>query len=126
MSEPEETVQLLKKLEQQFLGISQTLGDLAARLPQPPTAETPRFLAEPQMAEWLGISKRAIQHRRLRGQIPSWVVQKVGPNWLYSVARYEEWLESLWPAPKLAPVAKGRKRMVRPCDGTNATITRLV
>lgn len=129
MSNHEETVRLYKQLEQQFVAISQTIGEIAARqdLLSAAAAAVPRFLTEPQMAEHLGITKRAIQHRRLRGQIPSSVMQKIGSDWIYSVARYEDWLESLWPVPVAGPVAKGRKRLNRSYGSVTGTpITKLV
>ena len=99
MANHEETANLLNQLERQFVAIGQTIGEIAAHLKQLPTEQEARFLPEPQMATHLGITKRAIQHRRLRGQIPPSVVQKVGPEWIYSVDRYEAWLDSLWPGP---------------------------
>lgn len=127
MANQEETGRLLKQLEQQFVAIGQTIGEMAAHLDQPPAvAYVRRFLNEPQMAEHLGITKRAIQHRRLRGQIPPSVMQKVGPDWIYSVDRYEDWLDSKWPSPSRGLAAEARKQVNRSDRGTKAIITRLV
>lgn len=131
MANHEETARLLNQLEQQFVAIGQTFGEIAAHLKKPPTEHVPRFLSEPQMATHLGITKRAIQHRRMRGQIPPSVVQKVGPDWIYSVDRYEAWLDSLWTTPttslksRYVPDAKTTKRANRSHHGPKV-ITKLV
>lgn len=56
-------------------------------------------ISEEEMAERLGITKRALQTRRLRGQIPFGVWNKFGRDVIYSVRRYEEWLERVWDCP---------------------------
>ncbi|MBD9411253.1 helix-turn-helix transcriptional regulator [Stutzerimonas stutzeri] len=132
MANHDETARLLEQLEQQFTAIGQTFTEIATHLKKPPTEHVARFLPEPQMAAHLGITKRAIQHRRLRGQIPPSVVQKIGPEWIYSVDRYEAWLDSLWPAPtpslkpRYVPDAKTNKRLNRSRHGTEVIITKLV
>ncbi|KTS79667.1 hypothetical protein NS274_01260 [Pseudomonas oryzihabitans] len=59
-------------------------------------------LTEMQMADELGTSLKALQHRRYRGQIPEGVWMKQGRTIYYSLQRYDEWLESVW-KPKLPP-----------------------
>jgi len=128
----EETARLLSQLEAQFVAIGKTFGEITAHLKETPTQHVARFLSEPQMATHLGITKKAIQNRRLRGQFPPSVVQKVGSGWIYSIDRYEAWLDSLWPAPtptlqpRYVPGAKTKKRMNRSRHGTEAIITRIV
>ncbi|MGH8419979.1 MAG: DUF4224 domain-containing protein [Pseudomonas sp.] len=53
---------------------------------------------EKQMAELLGITYRALQGRRAREVIPKDVWCCVGGRIMYSLKRYDDWLESLWPA----------------------------
>lgn len=55
-------------------------------------------LTERQMAAELGITPRALQGRRYRGQIPEGVWMKAGRTTYYSRLKYEQWLESVWPA----------------------------
>lgn len=56
-------------------------------------------LTEKQMADRLGTTVKALQARRGRGQIPEGVWNKLGNHVMYSVRRYDEWLESLWVSP---------------------------
>jgi len=51
---------------------------------------------EARMAELLGTTKRALQAKRARKQIPEGVWLKIGRNIIYSLRRYDEWLESQW------------------------------
>lgn len=55
-------------------------------------------LTEQQMAADLGITHRALRTRRHRGKIPEGVWMKVGRVTYYSRQKYEQWLESVWPA----------------------------
>ena len=54
---------------------------------------------EQVMAAMLGITYRALQTRRSKGQIPEGVWNKVNGKIIYSRRRYDEWLESLWVCP---------------------------
>jgi hypothetical protein len=56
-------------------------------------------ISEEKMAELLGTTKRALQAKRARKQIPEGVWLKIGRNIIYSLRRYEEWLESQWICP---------------------------
>jgi hypothetical protein len=57
-------------------------------------------LSEEKMAELLGTTKRALQARRARKQIPEGVWIKNGRQIIYSKRRYDEWLESQWTCPQ--------------------------
>lgn len=59
----------------------------------------PDKLTEKQMADRLGTTVKALQARRSRGQIPNGIWNKIGNHIIYSVRRYDEWLESLWVSP---------------------------
>ncbi|WP_244152915.1 hypothetical protein [Pseudomonas peli] len=56
-------------------------------------------ISEEKMAELLGTTKRALQAKRARKQIPEGVWLKIGRNIIYSLRRYDEWLESQWICP---------------------------
>lgn len=70
-------------------------------------------LTEMQMADELGTSLKALQHRRYRGQIPEGVWMKQGRTIYYSLQRYDEWLESIW-KPNVALQVKMRHRLRAP------------
>lgn len=57
-------------------------------------------ITEEQMALRLGTTVRALQTRRFRKQIPMGVWNKDGRRIIYSIRRYEEWLESQWICPQ--------------------------
>lgn len=97
MSKPDSIVEQFRLLQKQLAEMSEAVGELAELFDQRSRENRPDMLTEMQMAEHLGITKRAIQSRRSRGQIPSEVCQKIGPTWFYSLKRYEAWLESQWP-----------------------------
>lgn len=59
----------------------------------------PDKLTEQQMADLLGVSKRALEARRARKQIPEGVWNRLGRRIIYSRKRYDEWLESQWVCP---------------------------
>lgn len=54
------------------------------------------YLSEHRMAEKLGLTYRALVRRRQRNVIPESVWIKHHGRILYSVERYEKWLDSLW------------------------------
>ncbi|MNO65576.1 hypothetical protein D3C76_563380 [compost metagenome] len=92
--------------------MSETVGELAELFEQRSRENRPDMLTEAQIAAHLGMTKRAIQSRRDRGQFPPEVCQKVGPTWFYSLSRFEAWLDSHWPPVQLKiqaqrPVPKG-------------------
>lgn len=60
-------------------------------------------VSESMMADILGTTTRALQGRRARGVLPEGVWSKVDGSILYSVKRYEAFLDTHWPA--YAPVA---------------------
>ncbi|WP_237142939.1 MULTISPECIES: hypothetical protein [Pseudomonas] len=51
---------------------------------------------EEKMAELLGITKRALEAKRGRGQIPLGVWNKINSRIIYSRRKYDEWLENQW------------------------------
>ena len=55
-------------------------------------------VTEELMAEMMGLSARALEGRRAAGKIPVSIWQRVGGRIMYSMRRYEGWLETLWPA----------------------------
>ena len=57
-------------------------------------------ITEKLMAELIGCTKRALEHRRLEGKIPQGVWMKHGGRIIYSKKRYDEWLESQWIYPQ--------------------------
>ncbi|MDH4871994.1 helix-turn-helix domain-containing protein [Pseudomonas sp. BN515] len=97
MSKPDPIGEQFRLLQKQLAEIRETIGELAELFEQRSRVNRPDMLTEVQMAEHLGITKRAIQGRRSRGQIPPEVCQKIGSTWFYSLKRYEAWLESQWP-----------------------------
>ncbi|KXK67217.1 hypothetical protein BC89_33655 [Pseudomonas monteilii] len=56
-------------------------------------------VTEQRMAELIGCTKRSLEHRRLDGKIPAGVWIKHGGRIIYSIKRYDEWLESQWVYP---------------------------
>lgn len=111
MAERESVSVLLYRLQQHLQGISEIVGELAGQLAEPSSeakslgSSQREFLNERQMAEYLGITKRALEGRRYKGRFPADVCVMIEGKWLYSVSRYEAWVESLWPA---RPAAVGR------------------
>lgn len=54
---------------------------------------------ESRMAVILGTTKRALEGKRARGIIPQGVWNNFDGRILYSVGRYDAWLESQWACP---------------------------
>ncbi|CAI8773103.1 HTH_17 domain-containing protein [Pseudomonas soli] len=57
-------------------------------------------VTEKRMAELIGCTKRALEHRRQEVKIPEGVWMKHGGRIIYSKKRYDEWLESQWIYPE--------------------------
>jgi len=57
-------------------------------------------VSEEKMADLLGTTVYALRARRARRQIPMGVWIKQGSRIIYSIRRYEEWLESQWVCPE--------------------------
>jgi hypothetical protein len=55
-------------------------------------------VSESMMAELLGTTARALQGKRARGITPENIWSKVDGSIMYSLKRYEAFLESQWPA----------------------------
>lgn len=67
-------------------------------------------LTERQMAAEFGITCRALQGRRYRGQIPEGVWMKTGRTTYYSRQKYDQWLESVWPSGVVRDIASPNLR----------------
>lgn len=72
---------------------------------------------EAEMADYLGITLRALRTRRHRNQIPYGVWNKQGRDTIYSVRRYEEWLESTWDSPQESSLSEKRSESGSPGKG---------
>ena len=53
-------------------------------------------VTEKRMGELVGCTAKALQRKREKGIIPSWVWMKINGRIMYSRRRYDEWIESLW------------------------------
>lgn len=67
-------------------------------------------VTEELMAEMMGLTARALQGRRARGVIPGSVWQEVGGRIMYSMRRYEAWLDARWPPFELPAESDPGKR----------------
>lgn len=54
-------------------------------------------VSEVLMAELIGTTPKALQRKRERGMIPSEVWRKIDGRVMYSLKRYEAWLDGHWP-----------------------------
>lgn len=57
-------------------------------------------VTEKRMAELLGTTPKALQRKRERNVIPDNVWSKIDGRIMYSIWRYDEWLESQWGCPQ--------------------------
>lgn len=116
MSDQQSVSVLLQQFQDQLQSMSSVVGQLAelAACAEKRGGVGREFLSERQMAEYLGISKRAIESRRSAGKYPPDVCIKIHGSWIYSLSRYEAWLESMWPlrpALALKNVPASRRRV---------------
>lgn len=51
---------------------------------------------ESKLAELIGTTAKALEHRRLSGAIPPGVWMKIGGRVMYSLERYNAWAENQW------------------------------
>ncbi|MNR30666.1 hypothetical protein D3C85_1481330 [compost metagenome] len=51
---------------------------------------------ESKLAELIGTTRKALERRREKKLIPEGVWQKLDGRIIYSISRYNEWLESQW------------------------------
>lgn len=115
MAERESVSVLLYRLQQHLQGISEIVGELAGQLAEHSSeakslgSSQKEFLNERQMAEYLGITKRALEGRRYKGRFPADVCVMIEGKWLYSVSRYEAWIESMWPIRPASTVKEPRR-----------------
>ncbi|BBP81139.1 hypothetical protein PHLH8_07810 [Pseudomonas sp. Pc102] len=54
---------------------------------------------EGKLAELVGTTQKALERKRERKIIPEGVWQKLDGRIIYSISRYNEWLESQWKSP---------------------------
>lgn len=52
---------------------------------------------EEEMAVLTGTTLKALQRKRARGVIPKGVYATIDGRIMYSIRRYDQWVESLWP-----------------------------
>lgn len=52
---------------------------------------------EEEMAMLTGTTLKALQRKRARGVIPKGVYATIDGRVMYSIRRYDQWVESLWP-----------------------------
>jgi hypothetical protein len=73
---------------------------------------------ESKLAEIVGTTSRALEHKRLAGIIPEGVWIKVGGRIMYSIKRYDDWMESRWvelaPDCPISQPKRGRKPVNKP------------
>lgn len=87
MSKQDPIAEQFRRIQALLMELSASTGELANLFEERARQNQPEMLTETQMAAHLGITKRAIQGRRSRGQIPPEVCQKVGPTWFDSLRR---------------------------------------
>jgi hypothetical protein len=71
-------------------------------------------VSEQLMADLIGLSARALQARRSRGKIPDDIWCKVDGHVMYSIRRFEQWLEGHWPQQSLPPRAERKVKEKNP------------
>lgn len=84
---------LVDKLKPQALPDA---GVITPRCQPIEATETWDKVMEPLMAELIGTTRKALEHQRLSGIIPPDVWAKVNGRVMYSLKRYDAWLESYW------------------------------
>lgn len=115
MSDKDPLVALLGRVHEHLVGLSTAVQELAAQIERQQPSRVRNLLTEAQMAEYLGITKKALAGRRYRKDFPEEACEKLGGSWFYSVKAYEEWLERLWEQAKAARVpSRKRKRSSKP------------
>lgn len=95
--------------------LRQTVVDkiMAEPLPAPDVvSQAGDKILESKLAELIGTTRRSLEHKRLNGVIPEGVWIKNGGRIMYSLKRYEDWMESRWV--ELAPAEpKGKQQRRR-------------
>ncbi len=71
-------------------------------------------VTEKRMAELLGTTSKALQRKRERNAIPNNIWSKIDGRIMYSIWRYDEWLESQWSYPTLLSLPKRLSSSVTP------------
>ncbi len=117
MSSREPLAVAAKKLHEQLSALTTTVGEIVEILEGRP--HQPPMLPEWQMAEYLGITKKALASRRCKKLIPEHLMVRFNRSWYYNVDAYEEWVLQLWEsalaarhiakpqAPKRKPAPRG-------------------
>lgn len=108
-----------KKLYEQLTMLTKTVGEVVEILEERP--HQPAMLPEWQMAEYLGITKKALASRRCKKVIPDYLMVKFNRSWYYNVDAYEEWVLQLWEAAlaarQIAKPPAPKRKVVRPGYG---------
>ncbi|MNN06916.1 hypothetical protein D3C81_1197240 [compost metagenome] len=65
-------------------------------MPAAETLEQPDKVSEKRLAELIGTTPTALRRRREKKLIPHGVWSKIDGRIMYSIRRYDAWLESLW------------------------------
>lgn len=55
---------------------------------------------EEELARLIGTTRIALKRKRERGVIPPGVYATIDGRIMYSIRRYDEWVESQWPSPQ--------------------------
>lgn len=71
-------------------------------------------VTEKRMAELLGTTPKALQRKRERSAIPNNIWSKIDGRIMYSIWRYDEWLESQWSYPTMLSLPKRRSASATP------------
>lgn len=71
-------------------------------------------VTEKRMAELLGTTPKALQRKRERNAIPKNIWSKIDGRIMYSIWRYDEWLESQWSYPTQLSSPKRRSASAAP------------
>lgn len=125
MLEKDPIVVLLLRIHGHLNSLSAGVYELAEEISKRRQAPERNLLSEAQMADYLGISKRALASRRERKTFPAEACEKFGKSWVYSVKAYEGWQEMLWEQVK-ASKAPARNRSSKPANSRyGESITRL-
>ena len=85
MSDKDPLVALLGRVHEHLVGLSAAVQELAAQIEGQQPSRVRNLLTEEQMAEYLGITKKALSGRRYRKDFPEEACEKFGGSWLYSV-----------------------------------------
>lgn len=124
MSSREPLAVAARKLHEQLSALTTTVGEIVEILEARP--HQPPMLPEWQMAEYLGITKKALASRRCKKVIPEHLMVRFNRSWYYNVDAYEEWVLQLWEsalaARNIAIPPAPRRKAARPAHGDHVYI----